>query len=221
MIEFITASQNIPFAVSLLVLLIIALLEGVGMMFGAGISTLLEGLLPNADWVVDVEGPDLDSSGVFGRVLAWLRIGKVPVIILLVVFLAGFGIAGLVIQTFVASVFGTMLPPAIASIPAFFATMPIVRFFGETLNKIMPKDESSAVSTETFIGRVATITIGTSKRNNAAEGKVKDSYGQHHYVMIEPDNDDDAFNQGTEVLLVRQDGIKFFAIANSNNVMKN
>lgn len=221
MIAFITAVENTPFSVALLVLVIIALLEGVGMMFGAGISNILEGLFPDADWVVDVDGPDMDSPGVFGRVLSWLQVGKVPIIILLIVFLAGFGISGLILQKILFTSFGFMLPGYLAAIPAFFVTMPIVRVLGSALGKVMPKDETSAVSSDTFVGRVATITIGTAKRNSPAEAKLKDSHGQHHYVMIEPDNDDEQFSQGTDVLLVRQEGAKFYAIANTHQAMTN
>ena len=38
--------------------------------------------------------------------------------------------------------------------------------------------------------------------------------------MIEPDNEEDVFVQGSQVLLVRQDGTKFFAIDNDNIIMR-
>jgi len=37
--------------------------------------------------------------------------------------------------------------------------------------------------------------------------------------MIEPDNEGASFTQGSEVLLVRQDGSKFYAIENDNQIM--
>jgi len=210
----------LPFTVALLVLLIIAVFEGIGALFGAGLSDIIGSLFPNADFAVDIEGADLDSHGAFGRVLSWLRIGQVPILVLIIVFLVGFGLSGLIIQKFLLTTFGFMLPAPIASLPALVVALPVVRIFGGTLNKIIPKDETSAVSTHTFIGRIATITLGESRKGSPAEGKVCDRFGKFHYIMIEPDNEPDVFPQGQEVLLVRQDGSRFYAIENDNQVMR-
>ena len=48
---------------------------------------------------------------------------------------------------------------------------------------------------------------------NAAQVRVKDAYGQQHYVMVEPDSDD-VLKQGDAVLLVSLDGNTFKAILN-------
>ena len=219
MFEFITSPENIPFAVALLVLLIIAMLEGVGAIFGASISNILGSLIPDTDFAIEMEGPDLDSPSTFGRVLSWLRIGQVPILILIIVFLVGFGIGGLMLQKFLLVTFGRMLPAFIATIPALAISLPTVRVLGGVLNKIIPKDETSAVSKDTFIGRVAVITLGKSSKGNPAEGKVKDSFGKYHYIMVEPDNAGDIFVQGGQVLLVRRDGSKFYAIKNENRII--
>ncbi len=221
MFDFITLSQNIPFAVSLLILVMLALLEGVGLMFGAGLSNILEGLFPEGDWVVDIDGPDVESPGVFGKVLSWLRVGKVPVIVLLVVFLASFGIAGLVIQTFMNAILGFLLPAYLAVFPAFLVTLPVVRVFGGVLSKILPKDETDVVSSNSFIGKVATITLGTASQNSPAQAKLKDQYGQLHYVMLEPDDAQEQFVQGEAIVLVRQEGGKFYGIKSTNHLMSN
>lgn len=219
MFEFMTAPENMPFAIALLVLLIIAGLEGVGSLFGVGLSNILDSLFPNTDIALDVEGPDLEAPNSFSHVLSWLRVGQVPILVLLIVFLVSFGLSGLILQKFLWATFGFMLPAVIAWVPAFFVSLPAIRIFGTTLNKIIPKDETSAVSKNTFIGRIATITLGTAQKGNAAQGKLKDQFGQYHYIMIEPDNEDESFTQGSEVLLVRQDGSKFYAIVNDNQFM--
>ena len=114
-----------------------------------------------------------------------------------------------------------MLPAPVASVPAFFAALPVTRFFGSIFHKILPKDETSAVSSASFVGRMAKITLGTSAKDSPAQGKVKDQFGKYHYIMIAPDNDDDVFAQGMDVLLVRYDGVTFYAIENHNNAMSN
>lgn len=221
MFEFITLSQNIPFAVSLMILCMIALLEGVGLIFGAGLSNILEGLLPEGDWVVDIDGPDIESHGIFGKLLSWLRVGKVPVIVLLIVFLAGFGISGLVLQSLLNNTLGFVLPAYIAVLPAIFLTLPVVRIFSGMLAKILPKDETDVVSSDSFVGKVAIITLGKASQNSPAQAKFNDQHGQTHYVMVEPDDAQATFAQGEAVILVKQAGAKFYAIKSTNDLMTN
>ncbi|MEZ5581570.1 MAG: DUF1449 family protein [Candidatus Competibacteraceae bacterium] len=93
MLEFITADGNLPFSVALALMLLIALLEGVGTVLGFGFSHLLDQLTPGID--LSPETPDLDGdSGVVSRLLGWLHVGKVPMLALLVVFLTAFGLLG-------------------------------------------------------------------------------------------------------------------------------
>jgi len=77
---------------------------------------------------------------------------------------------------------------------------------GALLAQIVPKDETSAVSESSLIGRTATIGNGVARRGLAAQARVKDSMGRTHYLMVEPDLDDDVFDEGTQVLIVRKAG---------------
>ena len=77
----------------------------------------------------------------------------------------------------------------------------------------MPKDETTAVSQESLIGHVGTVVLGEARVGNAAQARVKDTYGQQHYVMVEPDSED-VLKQGDAVLLVSLDGNTFKAILN-------
>lgn len=217
------AEQNFPFALAIGLVLALAALEGVLTLLGFGLSALLDGF--NAD--VDIPDADLDAdadldgvSGAggtsLGSILAWLRFGEVPAIILLIIFLSAFGALGFALQAIVHSVSGAYLPSLVAIFPAFLAAMPAVRVFGGAVAKVMPKEETTAVSLNSLVGRVATITLGTASTGKPAQGKVRDEHGLEHYVMIEPDIADAAFEQGSEVLLVRSEGAKFFAIANTH-----
>jgi hypothetical protein len=217
MMEFISASPNLPFSVALAVMLAIAVLEGVGTLLGMGVSSLIEGLLPDFDVDFDAEISTGDTPFAMSRILGWLRFGKVPALILLVVFLTSFGLAGLAIQKVVHTTFGSLMPGLLASLIAFAASLPVVRALGGGLAKILPKDETSAVSEKTFIGRVAVITLGTSRRGSPAEAKLQDQYGQAHYVMVEPDISDEEFQQGDQLLLVKKSGSTFRAIRNTSD----
>lgn len=221
MLEFLTADGNQPFTVALAVMLIIAVFEGVTTLMGAGISELLDALLPDIDIDVDVD-LDADSSGSsdsLSRVLGWLRIGQVPVLILLIILLTSFGLIGLGIQSFLHGSVGLLLPGWVASIPALFMSLPVVRVLGGGLAKIMPKDETDAVSEASFIGRIAVITLGSARSGSPAEARLKDEHGQMHYVMVEPDNDNEEFGQGSSVLLVKQESAVFKAIRNTNEAL--
>ncbi|WP_321530729.1 YqiJ family protein [uncultured Desulfuromonas sp.] len=216
MMVFISSSPNLPFSIALAVLLLIALLEGVGMLFGLGLSTLFEGLIPDIDLDFEADLPDNTSPFALSRLLGWLRFGEVPALMLLVIFLTAFGLIGLAGQMIVHKSFGAFLPASLASVLSMTASLPLVRVLGGGLAKILPKDETSAVSDQSFIGRVAVITLGTARQGAAAEGKLVDKYGQTHYLMIEPDVVDDAFPQGEQVLVVsKREGV-FRAIRNVN-----
>ncbi len=146
-------------------------------------------------------------------------IGKVPVLILLVAFLTVFGLAGLVVQSIVHNITGVLLPGYLASVPAFFVAIPSIRIIGTGLSRLIPKDETTAVKSDSFVGRVATITIGTARLGIPAEAKLKDTHGQTHYVMVEPDNDEVTFPAGTQVLLVLKNGASFRAILNTSSAL--
>lgn len=208
--EFWFADENIPFAVCIGVMFGLAILEGVMTLLGAGISSLIESLMPDLDF--DMAGAEVQPASSATRLLGWLRIGKVPFLILLIVFLTAFGTAGFIIQGFMQTTLGYLMPPMLATIPALMVSIPAVRVFGGVLGKVMPKDETEAVSTQTFVGRTAVIIMGSAKKGSAAQGKVVDQYGQTHYVMIEPDMDNDELEQGSNVLLVKEEGIIFRAI---------
>ncbi len=217
-----------PFTVALGIMLFIALTEALGTLFGASPSDLLDQAVPDfdadADLDVDVDA-DADAGpagpgggqGLFSQFLGWLCIGKVPFLVLLVAFLTAFGLAGILLQSLIAGLFGTYLPALFASFAALFLALPPTRWFALGLARLMPKEETEAVSSSSFVGRVATITRGIARRDIPAEAKLRDTHGQMHYVLVEPDADDGAFQPGTEVLLTSQtSAIRFRAIPNEN-----
>lgn len=217
--EFILAPQNYPFTIALSVMGIMAILESVGAMFGAGISEIADSLFPDNEWDMDWESPDLTKPSALGKALSWLNVGHVPILVLLIAFLLFFGLGGLLIQRSNLRMLGFLLPLYLSIPMALCVAIPLTRIAGKGLARILPKDESEAVSTKSFIGRIATITVGTSRQYSPAEARVKDRYGVTHYVMVEPDNQGVSFNQGDAVLLVKHDGVKFYAIRNTNENM--
>lgn len=209
-LEFLFLSQNAAFSIALMVVLVLALIEGVGLAFGAGLSDVISSMFPDVE--VDIEGPDLDDGGTLGAILAWLRVGQVPIIMLLIILFTSFAVCGLLLQIVIQNMTGWLLPALIASAIAFVAAMPCVRFLGGLMQKYMPQDETYAVSTDSFIGRVASITLGTAYKGHPAEAKLRDEHGKTHYIMVEPEDDGETYKTGDNLLIVRRTDGKFFAI---------
>jgi len=208
-----------PFTFALGLMLFIAALELVGMLAGLGLSDVLDSILP--DFEADFEAPDGPDApdgafegGAMATVLAWLAIGKVPLLVLIVAFLTAFGLTGFVGQSVVHAVTGIYVHGWIAAITALFVALPLTGRIGHAIARIMPKEETDAVSRELFIGKVAQIIRGTARYGQPAEAKFTDHVGMAHYILVEPDDEDSEFSQGDEVLLVRKKGAYFAAIAN-------
>jgi hypothetical protein len=211
--EFIVDGHNALFAASLTLMLFIALLEGVTTLLGAGLSNLLEGLLPDVE--IDVEIPETSASAL-SRLLGWLHVGRVPLLVILVLFLTAFGLIGYGIQSLLLGITGMLWPGWLVAVGAVTGALPVVRILSGAIARVMPQDESSAISEANYIGRIATITIGKARKGSPAEAKLTDQYGQTHYLMVEPESEASEFHQGDEVLLVARDANRFIAIENSH-----
>lgn len=215
MIEFILESRNMPFTIALTIMLMMAVLEGATTMIGMGFSNMVETFMPDFDLDADLDSPDGTSPGVLTKTFGWLRIGQVPFLIILVAFLTIFGLTGLILQSVILELTGVLLPALAASGAALAVSLPMVRMVTGIIARIMPKDETEAVSEKSFIGRVAVITLGRAEKGKPAQAKLRDKFGTTHYIMVEPDLEDESFQQGDPVLIVRQTGAGFTGILNS------
>lgn len=219
MFDLITADANLPFVVALGLVLALALLEGVGLLLGAGLSGLLDHLVPDSLLPdVDIDTPDLTTPGPVSALLGWLYVGRVPMLVILILGLAYFGIAGLIVQSAAETLLTAPLPAWLASMPAVLLALPLIRVSARGLARLVPSDETEAVSPDSFVGRIAVITLGTARPGSSAEARVKDRYGQSHYIRVEPDGDG-TLSQGSAVLLVRQRGHVFLAIDNPSSAL--
>jgi len=192
-----------PFSLAAMLLVALAAAEALGLLIGASI------LHWHGDIIVD--HPD----GLVGDALGWLNVGKVPILVLLVIFLTVFAAAGFVCQFAAKSVLGQFLPLPAATGLAFIVGILGVRTLGAGLGRIVPKDETTAVADESLVGRVGTVVIGTARAGKPAEARVRDQYGTTQYVMVEPEEEEETFPSGASVLLVRHlGGRRFYAIHN-------
>lgn len=211
MLESLTLPGSFPFAVALVLLLLLAVLECVGLLLGFGLAQALEKLL--AGFGLDIGLPGVgEPQGVPSRFLTWLQLGEVPALVLFIVFLAAFGLIGLFIQACSLRFLGFGLPGWVAALVVLPVSLPPVRWFGRGLARILPRDETQVVFRDSFVGRVAVITLGTAQAGLPAQARLCDRHGQTHYVMVEPHAGGPLLEQGQSVLLVEQRGAIFVAI---------
>ena len=140
--------------------------------------------------------------------------GKVPFLILLGIFLTGFSMSGYAIQSFSQTLYGSLLPAWGACIPATLAGMATVSGVGGFLARVMPSDETSAISEMSLVGRAGVLVQGVASRGSAAQMKLRDLHGRTHYVLVEPDLPDEIFEEGVAVLLVKKNGARYMGIKN-------
>lgn len=198
-----TAVQNIPFGIALALMLGLAVIEIVGLALATSPSAWLDNTLL----------PELSANGAEGA-LGWLHVGKVPTLVLLVIFLASFAITGYLVQIAARDIAGFYLPAVVASLPAIAAAIMGVRTLGVLLARVVPRDESFSVSESEFIGRVAIITSASDNPELASQARLKDSHGRTHYILAEPDLPDLALSDGMDVLIVRKVGAHYRVIGN-------
>ena len=194
--------HNMPFAAALVIMLILAIVQLIGVAdFG------------DADVDMEVDADGMPDAGMLDGLLTLLGIGRVPLTIWLALFLFLFAGIGLSIQELAASLTGGPLYSWLAALIAGVAALPVTGIFARPLGRIMPKDHTTAVSTDSLVGRRARITDGVARQASPARARVKDVHGQSHYVMVEPHEASSELHAGDEVLLVRREGNQFYATA--------
>ncbi|MCI5123616.1 MAG: DUF1449 family protein [Candidatus Electrothrix sp. AR5] len=213
MLTFLAEPANLPFSVSLAVMIAFVLLEVISLSLGAGLSGIIDALLPELH--LDADLPD-SSPSTFTQILSWFRIGKVPLLMLFLVALTTFGISGLLLQSLIRMITGNLLPPLIAVIPACFCAVPFIRVIGGLLNTYMPKDETWAVSEDSLIGKSAIILAGTASQGKPIQAKVRDEHQHTHYILVEPELPKEKFNAGETVIVSSKEGAIFQAVREQN-----
>lgn len=194
-------AYNLPFAAALVL---------VGVLFVIQLFGVLDFDL---DLDTDADGDAALGTGALGGLLTLLGLGRVPLTIWLVAFLLVFAAVGVGGQALAASLTGAPLDRWLAAVLAGGAALPLTAGLVRPLGAILPQDESSAIDVATLVGRRAIVTDGTARTGSPARARVRDAFGQDHYVMVEPHEVDGQLPAGDEILLVRREGNQFYATA--------
>lgn len=200
MFEFWLANENLPFAGAGFLLIGLMLLQFSG----------LTDFAPDLD--TDMDG-QVEGLGAADGLLSFLGLGRLPLMIWLALFLLLFMVIGYAGQQIVHGMTDALLSAWIAAPLAFVAAIPATVILARPLARIMPKDETTAVSIDSLIGRFAVLGTGTARPGSPARAKVIDIHGHPHFVMVEPDNEGQQFTSGEKLLLVRRNGDLFKAIS--------
>ena len=191
------ADHNMPFAAALVLMVLIALLQivGLGHFFG------------DSDVDADVDGGPIDG------LLSFVGVGRVPFMVWLASFLlvfAGIGVGG---QTLAEGLLGAPLDRWVAAALAAVAGLPVTGLLARPIGAILPRDETSAVGLDSLVGRRAQIVTGRAAVGHPARARVQDHFGHAHYVMVEPHEAGSEMLEGDELLLVRRESETFYGVA--------
>ena len=198
------AEYNLPFLIALIAVVFISFAQIVGL------GDLFESAAADIEFDVD---PDAAISGGWTEgAFSLLGLGKVPFLIWLMLLMFVFAVIGVAGQAFAVALIGGPLDAIAAAVLAAGAALPVNGALTRPLARLLPQDETSAVSLDTLVRRDAEIQIGTAKRGSPARSKVIDVFGQPHFVMVEPHDPDTVMSEGDTVLLVRREGQTFFAV---------
>lgn len=192
-----------PFAIAGLVLVGLVTIEILGLVLGISLGEAL-------DKGIDFDGVDGKGLGPLA-VMGWLNAGGVPLMIVLMLLLAGFSASGFVLQT-VAGAVAAPLPAWFASAIAFAAALPFTRHGSRLAARVVPKDESYAIRSGDLVGRVGTVTLGPLDHGSPGRLRIVDAHGNIHSPMARAAPGADPIPQGRDVLVVDRIGSIFIAI---------
>lgn len=199
LISFINQPQNFIFTMSILLMIGIGFLEIILLFIGNSLNEFL----PETPNLPDI-GASSDISGIssFAELFAWLNQGRIPFILILISFLTSFGLIGLISQNIYFVITESLLSSWILFLPVFIISLFVVRVISKVLAKILPRDETTAIRPESFIGGIATIVNGVAVKGRQAEAKWIDRFNQTHYFQVEPVEDGLSFEKGDTVLII-------------------
>jgi hypothetical protein len=191
-----------PFAVAAAIMVSLGGIELLTMLVGFSISELV-----GHDFALDSE----THSGIGGLFL-WINAGRLPLLILIILALGIFSIAGFLLQGIAHGVGGVM-PVSIAALAAAAFSVPALRVASRGIARIIPRDETYAVNEADFVGHVAEVAIGPLDQGLPGRVRLKDVFGNWHSVAARAGTDSAPLPVGTRVLLVDRDVRTFIAIS--------
>lgn len=176
MIAELAGPDTYPFFISFLVLVGLVLVEAVTMLLGVSVSGWIDGGIDHPD----IGDHDI-QTGLLAGWMSWLNAGGVPLLILMMIWLASFSVAGFAIQAVCRGII-TSLPVMAASAAAFFCATPMTRTVSRIVGRIIPREESSVLRQEELVGLTGTVTLGPLDQGKPGLVRVVDQHGNVHVL---------------------------------------
>jgi hypothetical protein len=191
-----------PFAIAAAIMLALGGIELLATLVGFSISELL-------GKEVTVEA---DHANGLGGLFLWINAGRLPLLILIILALGMFSIAGFFLQALAHGV-GISVPVSIAALAAAACSIPGIRVTSRGIARIIPRDETYAVDEADFIGHVAEVSIGPLDQGLPGRVRLKDVFGNWHSLVARASPESVPLPVGASVLLVDRDAKSFIAIS--------
>jgi hypothetical protein len=190
-IEFLTHDANALYFFALSFLVILFVLEVLGLLIGMSLSHAFDSLI------------DFDVDTDVGGHLSLLGLGKVPLIIWVTFFFGLFSIIGYTANAISSSIVG-YIPIWLSVVPVAVVSFMINGVLCKIFAKAFPRFETTAVSTDTFSGRVAKVTIGNATYTKFAMGVLLDEHNTSHNIRLQAMDDGVVLNKNSQAILVEQ-----------------
>lgn len=191
----------VPFLTSLYILAGLVAIELALLVIGADLFHFVDDLLPDLGDhdVGDMHGPD---GPAIGKALAFVGVGRLPIVMVLMSFLALFGLAGYLGQHAAKAIAGGYLPLAAAVPAALVIALVATGRVAALLAKVLPAEETSAVAAGSLIGRTARVKYGDATFTRPASATVHDRWDHVHHIQIKASEPDEVIFEGQSAMLV-------------------
>lgn len=191
-----------PFAIAAAIMVTLGGIELLTMIVGFSISELI-----GKDFALEAE-----SHSAIGGLFLWVNAGRLPLLILMILALGVFAIAGFLLQAIAHSV-GTAVPVTLAALAAAAISLPAIRVTSRGIARIIPRDETYVVDEADFVGHVAEVSIGPLDQGLPGRVRLKDVFGNWHSLVARASPESTPLPVGASVLLVDRDAKSFIAIS--------
>lgn len=208
-----TDPHIVPFTIAGGVMAGLVLIEGLSLVIGHSMSGLVEHWMEIEGGHAGLDGHDVGSPAAW---LSWINVGRVPFLILLIIALATFTLAGVLIQGVAEAVYAP-LPAPVAVLGALGLSVPAMRSSSRLVAAIIPRDESYVVDDLHFVGRYGEVTLGPLDQGAPGQVRVLDAHNNSHALRARAAPGQDDIAQGTRVLLVDHAGGVFTAVPDTDS----
>lgn len=189
MYTFLTDVNLLPFHLSLLILIILSMAETVGYYIHFRPSQFFNHLFPKR----------LTDSPLIN-----VKFSKLLIFIFL---LLNFSVAGYFIQFAIFAKKHEFIASYYAIFPALIIAIFFTVFMIHCLDQVIkPKSYKQNIN---LIGRLATISSGHARPGFSAQARIRDQFGQLHYIQVEPEFGELEFQ--TQIIIVRKKHSNYIA----------